>query len=261
MAFVYYFLRKVSWIIGESFLAVSTLVSIDSSRLGTCSLSSENFWTPVNKPDNVNVIYFIHFHAHFSSKEGREGNRPRMTWNTSRSTTISDSSAGPTPRQNHARSEMQSLHLVVGRPLDRFPVGLASRTCLASLSLGILDKWPNPRNYDLSIWRSGSTFRALRFSQLRSLSRSVTPGVKRGRQVGQNALGAEKSQQCLSFCLQYSAFTPKRPSVQTWERQTCFLPRAQSNLGTTLCHTVVFAKIPTLTLVPIMSVITQDSWP
>jgi len=63
----------------------------------------------------------------------------------------------------------------LGRPLGRFPVGLARKTCLASISWGILDTWPNQRSWDLSIRRSGSTFRALRFSQLRTLSRSVTP--------------------------------------------------------------------------------------
>jgi len=86
------------------------------------------------------LLIFIHFHARFSSREGRVGNSPRRTWNTSRSTAISDSSAGPTPRRYQT---MQSLHVVLGRPLGRFLVGLASRTCLVSLSLGILDTWPN----------------------------------------------------------------------------------------------------------------------
>jgi len=57
---------------------------------------------------------------------------------------------------------------------------------------GILDTWPNQRSCDLSIQRSGSTFRALQLSQLRTLSRSVTPGVYRGGgQVRHNASGAE----------------------------------------------------------------------
>jgi len=37
---------------------------------------------------------------------------------------------------------MQLLHLGLGRHLGRFPEGLASRACLTSLSLGILDTWP-----------------------------------------------------------------------------------------------------------------------
>ena len=65
---------------------------------------------------------------------------PLGTWNTSRSTAISDSSAGPTPRRYQA---MQSLHVVLGRPLGCFPVGVASRMCLANLSCDILAAWPN----------------------------------------------------------------------------------------------------------------------
>jgi len=39
---------------------------------------------------------------------------------------------------------MQLLHLLgLGRYLGRFPVGLASRACLTSLSMGILVTWPN----------------------------------------------------------------------------------------------------------------------
>jgi len=37
---------------------------------------------------------------------------------------------------------MQLLHQGLGRHLGRFPEGLASRACLTSLSLGILDTWP-----------------------------------------------------------------------------------------------------------------------
>jgi len=40
----------------------------------------------------------------------------------------------------------------------------------------------------------------------------------------------EKSQQCHKYFLQYSTFASERPQVQTWGRQTCFLPRAPSNL-------------------------------
>jgi len=42
-------------------------------------------------------------------------------------------------------------------------------------SCDILDTWPNQKSCYLSIRRSGSAFRALRISQRRSLSRSVTP--------------------------------------------------------------------------------------
>jgi len=42
--------------------------------------------------------------------------------------------------------------------------------------------------------------------------------------------GAKKSQKCHTHFLQYSTFASERPQVQTWGRQTCFLPRAPSNL-------------------------------
>jgi len=45
---------------------------------------------------------------------------------------------------------MQLIHLGLGRNLGGFPVGLGSRTCLTSLSLGILDTWLN--------WRTAVVF-------------------------------------------------------------------------------------------------------
>ena len=171
----------------------------------------------MNKLDNVNVIYFLHSHARFSSREGRGGNSPGRTWNTSRSTEISNSSAGPTPRGDQA---MQSLHVVLGRPLGRFPAGLASMTCLASLSLGI---WTHgrtnvaKRRCDILIWRNGSTFRALRISKAAQFvakchTRGVTRGTKGEKCTWRRISGdIEKSQQYRNFFLQYSKFTPKKP--------------------------------------------------
>jgi len=42
--------------------------------------------------------------------------------------------------------------------------------------------------------------------------------------------GAEISQKCHKYFLQYSTFASESPQVRTWGRQTCFLPRAPSNL-------------------------------
>jgi len=42
----------------------------------------------------------------FPHWEGRGGNSTRRTWNTSRSTAISDSSAGSSPWRDQGRSEM-----------------------------------------------------------------------------------------------------------------------------------------------------------
>ena len=61
-------MRKVSWIIGKSFLAISTFVLINSSHLRNLFnrlLSTfKHRWIT-----NVNVMHFIYFHACFSSKE------------------------------------------------------------------------------------------------------------------------------------------------------------------------------------------------
>jgi len=75
------------------------------------------------------------------------------TRNTSRSTAISDSSAGSTQTRDQARSELQSLYLVLRRPQGRFTVDLASSTCFANVSQDALDTWPNQRNWHLSIRR------------------------------------------------------------------------------------------------------------
>jgi len=74
-----------------------------------------------------------------------------------------------------------------------------------------------------------------------------TGGVARGRARGRSypsaeslwrpqiiAGGAEKSQQCHKYFLQYSTFASERPLVRTWGRQTCFLPVAPFNLATPL---------------------------
>jgi len=45
---------------------------------------------------------------------------------------------------------------------------------------------------------------------------------------------AETSQQCHKHLLQYTTFVSERPQVRTWGRQTCFLPRAATNLVTPL---------------------------
>jgi len=51
-----------------------------------------------------------------------------------------------------------------------------------------------------------------------------------GRRI--TAEGNQKSQQCHKYFLQCNTFASKRSQVPTWGRQTCFLPRAPSNLAT-----------------------------
>jgi len=67
-------------------------------------------------------------------------------------------------------------------------------------------------------------------------SRRVTRVGKRGTtpQAPNHCRGAAKTQQCHKYFLQHSIFASERPQVRTWGRQTCFLPRAPSNLVTPL---------------------------
>jgi len=104
---------------------------------------------------------FIYFHTHFSS-----GERHRATalwqleiphsWQQSR-----DCSAGSIPRQDQASSEMWSCQLVLGGPLGHFPVGVASRTCLANNFWDILITWPNQHCWDLSNQKSWAQYSEL----------------------------------------------------------------------------------------------------
>jgi len=48
--------------------------------------------------------------------------------------------------------------------------------------------------------------------------------------------GRRKSQQYHKCFLQCSKFAPERAQVRTWGRQSCFLPRAPSNLATPRLH-------------------------
>jgi len=96
------------------------------------------------------LFSFQHLFSFIFSTAFPLGRRAR---NASRSTAISDSSAGPTPKRGQARSEMQSRHLVLGRTLGRFPVGLASRTCLANLSWDV-SRAPTTELTTYMIWCS-----------------------------------------------------------------------------------------------------------
>ena len=104
--------------------------------------------------------------------KGSSSTRVRKTpW----STAVSNSSAGFIPWLAQARSEMKSHNVTLGRPLGSFPcmwpAGLDSPIFPGTFWV----TWPNQDNWDLSTRRSGSTFKALRFSQLCTLSQSFTP--------------------------------------------------------------------------------------
>jgi len=67
-------------------------------------------------------LSFSHsFSSPFSSGDCCEGSSPRRTRNNSWFSAISDTFAGFTPRWDQAKSETQSFHMVLGRPLAAFP--------------------------------------------------------------------------------------------------------------------------------------------
>ena len=117
---------------------------------------------------------FIHFHTYFSSPEDRGGRSPWKTRNTSRSTAISESSAGSTPRRVQAWSRCNNVTWCLVGLRSAFPsvqpAGPASPIFPGAF-------WSRGRTIAagiLSIRRSGSTLRASPISQLRALSQCVT---------------------------------------------------------------------------------------
>jgi len=116
----------------------------------------------------VNVIHFVHFHARFSSRQGCGGSSSSRTWNTSRSTAISDSSAGSTPRRYQASLGLGRSIWATYRDYSQQDL---PRQSFVGHSGHMAELY---RSCDLSIRGNGSTFRALRISQLGTLSRSVT---------------------------------------------------------------------------------------
>jgi len=126
------------------------------------------------------IHFFIHFPAHYSSGEGRGASSPMRTRDILWPTATSNGFAGSTLKTGQ-RKVMKSLHLVLGKSLDCFPVDLASRTCLANVFRGILDRWLNQRSWDPSIRKSVSILSVLRISKVCTLSRSVTPWMPKWR--------------------------------------------------------------------------------
>jgi len=172
----------------------------------------------VDKLNKVNVIHFIHFHARFSSREGHRGTSLR-TQNTSRSTAISDSSAGSTSIRDQERSEVQTLHLGFGPSLGCFPVDLASTTCLTSLTRAF---WIHGRTNVVVISEFGEVVRhsgLCRFHSCALCCEVSHQGCNEGAQCpdrritggAESLRGAQKSQQCRKIFLQCCTFTPKRP--------------------------------------------------
>jgi len=138
----------------------------------------------VNKLNNVNVIHSIHFHARFSSREGRWISSPRRTGHTSRSTAIQIVLLAPyqdeTKKGRRCTVFTTPRPWVTSEPLFRW----FNQLDLTRQSF-VREFWTHGRNRYIDICalsiprRCDSTFRALRISQLRTLSRSFTPRTHR----------------------------------------------------------------------------------
>jgi len=85
-------------------------------------------------------------------------------------------------------------------------------------------------NFNLPFWMQA----VLSTTLTRGITRAARGEQFPGRPVTAGAPNdcrvAEKSQQCHKHFLQYTTFTSKISQVRTWGRQTCFFPRAPSNL-------------------------------
>jgi len=66
---------------------------------------------------------------------------------------------------------------------------------------------------------------AVHYKHLGPALRGVTRGTR-----GEQFPGCRKSQKCRKYFLQCSKFTSERAQIRTWGHQTCFLPKAPSNL-------------------------------
>jgi len=71
-------------------------------------------------------------------------------------------------------------------------------------------------------------------ASLSAVIRGVTTGVKEHNSPGAESLRGCGKVPTMSQVLQCSTFASEKPQVRTWGRQTCFLPRAPSNLVTPL---------------------------
>jgi len=89
---------------------------------------------------NIDILNFIPLLLWWGASS------PRRTRNTSQFSATSDSFTASTPRRDQAKFEMQSRHLVLGRPIGHLSLGVGSRTYLEmelfQLLSNIHDHWP-----------------------------------------------------------------------------------------------------------------------
>jgi len=149
-----------------------------------------------------------------------------------RSTVLKGASCWPSgnfiPAQNIVLVSMELNHNSSALALDPTMV-CAVTTPLHSLHQGTPNYGPRPN----------LTYEAISPGRKTHFAKGVTREAQfPGRRVTMGAPnhcgGAEKSQQCHKYFLQYSTFASERTQFRTWRRQTCFLLRAPSNVVTTL---------------------------
>jgi len=162
-----------------------------------------------------------------------------------------------------------------GRNFDSFTLPLAKlfltpegSICWCHSGCKLSPKWTGPKSWNVHVLDCVSLLRVLLqiickpkkqiwfvktllpFSKRSLLSLSErNEGEKRGTipRSPNYYVCSEKSQQCHKYFLQHSTFTSERLQVRTWECQTCFLPRAPSNLVTPLVFVSSISKIFLLT--------------
>jgi len=95
------------WEILHSFFSFNFMSDFPLGKVAGQMPSEEWEYLTVNNNLSRSKFYpFIHFHAHFSSREGRGGSSPGRARNTSRSTSVSGNTAGSTKRWGQVRSKM-----------------------------------------------------------------------------------------------------------------------------------------------------------
>jgi len=92
---------------------------------------------------------FVHFHAYFASGLGRGSSSLglKIPHDQQQSQIVLLA-----PHQDGTKQGRRCSHSTwsFGRPVDRFPVGVASRNCPANRSWDILDTWPKQRSCKVS---------------------------------------------------------------------------------------------------------------
>jgi len=110
--------------------------------------------------------------------------------------------------------------------MGHFSLNVTSRTCLAILSWDILDTLPNQRIWDLSIWRRYDfTFRVLRNSKLRTLSRSVTLWILHKKTISRICTWGEdrnKNRLKKCFCSVWKHLFFEHRAIKLTQECVCF---------------------------------------